>query len=42
MILGLVASSPSSLVELIKIDAYFFNGLKEFEGVLERDDIVEM
>jgi hypothetical protein len=33
MILGLVASSPSSLVEFIKIDTYFKNELKEFEGV---------
>jgi hypothetical protein len=29
------------LVELIEIDAYFLNELKEF-GVLERDEIVEM
>ncbi len=33
MILGLAASSPSSLVEFIKIDAYFLDELKEFKGV---------
>jgi hypothetical protein len=33
--------SPSSLIELIGIDAYLEEKLKQFEGAFERDEIVD-
>jgi hypothetical protein len=33
--------SPFSLIELIGIDAYLEEKLKQFEGAFERDEIVD-
>ncbi len=34
--------SPSSLIELIEIDAYLEQKLKQFERAFERDEIVDI